>query len=252
MRRRKSVGTVRKAGGVRCLFDGRPLGLSASGLLVVGAVFGDRLTKQTGDSVWGARLQAGYGGEGGRLPAGEGRAPRQGADSVGEHQTVLQRRCARDLKSTTSCPLGRLAVCSRLRGCACATTRPMAGRGKREPSRASGGAWCEVDPDPDAAWLWRALPHATARQPVAGWRWSLISPARVQRRGAGFGPQPGVRVVVAVVVVVRTARASSNIASERGRERAMRDDESTAVRNPRRTARQTEIVTEPEPCSQEA
>jgi hypothetical protein len=47
MRRRKSVGTVRKAGGVRCLFDGRPLGLSASGLLVVGAVFGDRLTKQT-------------------------------------------------------------------------------------------------------------------------------------------------------------------------------------------------------------
>jgi hypothetical protein len=168
MRRRKSVGTVRKAGGVRCLFDGRPLGLSASGLLVVGAVFGDRLTKQTGDRVWGARLQAGYGGEGGRLPAGEGRAPRQGADSVGEHQTVLQRRCARDLKSTTSCPLGRLAVCSRLRGCACATTRPMAGRGKREPSRASGGAWCEVDPDPDAAWLWGALPHATNSTATGG------------------------------------------------------------------------------------
>jgi hypothetical protein len=156
----------------------------------VAAVFGDRLTKQTGDidREWDARPQAGYGGEGGRLPLCAGRAARQGAVSVREHQTVLQRRCARDLKSTTSCPsddsrcaAGREVVHARRRG-------QWRGRGNESHGERAAAHVASSTPTatpPGCGERCRTQQHGNRWQAGAGVSFAL----RVQMRGAGFGPQ---------------------------------------------------------------
>jgi hypothetical protein len=143
-------------------------------------------------------------------------------------QTVSQRRCARDLESTASFTLGRVAVCSSLRGCACATTRraqPMAGR-----ARTSVSIWCEQR---DAPYVARFQHQHSAQhqhqgecgvsvaekqqQEVSGTQCSctLQNSGEEQQCHAhshagpqagscrpGFGPQDGLACGVVVVVVV--------------------------------------------------